>query len=81
LLDGANFCFVVRAGSGAACAGQGQAGIYVGNLKPKLVGRLRKQAGLCLGREVRYNQGVASTNDRFSSLSLIKIGTIASSLP
>ena len=24
------------------------------------VGRLREQAGLCLGREVRYNEGVAS---------------------
>jgi hypothetical protein len=49
IADGANFCFMVRAGSGAACARQGQAGIYVGNLKPKLVGRLREQASSCLG--------------------------------
>ena len=55
----------VRAGSGAALRRQGQAGIYVGDLKPKLVGRLREQAGLCLGREVRYNEGVASA---FSAL-------------
>ena len=60
LLDGANFCFMGACGQRRCLLWQGQAGIYVGNLKPKLVGRLREQAGLCLGREVRYNEGVAS---------------------
>ena len=65
LLDGANFCFMGACGQRRCLRRQGQAGIYVGNLKPKWVGRLRAQAGLCLGREVRSKEGVASA---FSAL-------------
>jgi hypothetical protein len=46
LLDGANFRFMGACGQRRCLRRQGQAGIYVGNLKPKLVGRLREQAGL-----------------------------------
>jgi hypothetical protein len=59
LLDGADICFMSAGGQRRCLRRQGQAGNQVGNLKPKLVGRLREQGGLSLGREVRYNEGVA----------------------
>jgi hypothetical protein len=61
-----DFLFVRRSPLPGYALGSGQ---ISQTLKPfmhwRWVGRLREQAGLCLGREVRYKEGVASA---FSTL-------------